>query len=63
MEKKKKNFFRQHLSFTIFLCLAIGVVLVAILAPVITGGVSPYLYFVSVSPRAGSNVPSLLKRV
>ena len=41
MEKKKKNFFRQHLSFTIFLCLAIGVVLVAILAPVITGGVSP----------------------
>ncbi|MGX8715454.1 MAG: nickel transporter permease, partial [Lachnospiraceae bacterium] len=34
-------FFRQHLSFTIFLCLAIGVVLVAILAPVITGGVSP----------------------
>lgn len=41
MEKKKKNFFRQHLSFTIFLCLAIGVVLVAIFAPVITGGVSP----------------------
>ena len=41
MEKKKKNFFRQHLSFTIFLCLAIGIVLVAIFAPVITGGVSP----------------------
>lgn len=41
MEKKKKNFFRQHLSFTIFLCLAIGVILVAIFAPVITGGVSP----------------------
>ncbi|MBQ7370859.1 MAG: ABC transporter permease [Blautia sp.] len=41
MEKKKKNFFLQHISFTIFLLLAILIVLTAIFAPIVTGGVSP----------------------
>ena len=41
MEKKKKNFFLQHISFTIFLLQAILIVLTAIFAPIVTGGVSP----------------------
>lgn len=39
--EKKQNFFRKNLSFTIFGILAILIVLVAIFAPQITGGVSP----------------------
>ena len=41
MEKKKKNFFLTHISFTIFLILAILIILAAVFAPQITGGVSP----------------------
>ena len=39
--KKKQNFFLQHKQFTVFLILAILIVLAAIFAPVITGGVDP----------------------
>lgn len=39
--EKKKNFFRAHLSFTIFGILAILIILAAIFAPQITGGVDP----------------------
>ncbi len=38
---KKKNFFRKNLSFTIFGILAILIILAAIFAPVVTGGVDP----------------------
>lgn len=38
---KKKSFFRKYPSFTFFLILAVLIVLAAVFAPVITGGVSP----------------------
>lgn len=38
---KKKNFFAKHISFTIFGILAILIILAAIFAPVVTGGVDP----------------------
>lgn len=41
MEEKKKNFFARHKTFTIFGILAILLVLMAIFAPVVTGGVDP----------------------
>ncbi len=41
MTTKKKNFFLQHKVFTIFLILAILLILMAIFAPVITRGVDP----------------------
>lgn len=39
--EKKKNFFRTHLTFTIFGILAILIILAAIFAPQLTGGVDP----------------------
>jgi peptide/nickel transport system permease protein/nickel transport system permease protein len=41
VNSKKKNFFIKNLSFTIFGILAIGIILIAIFAPVVTGGVDP----------------------
>ncbi len=38
---KKKNFFIQHRTFTIFGILAIAIILVAVFAPVVSGGISP----------------------
>ena len=38
---KNKNFFRKNLSFTIFGILAVLIVLAAIFAPIVTGGVDP----------------------
>ncbi len=39
--EKKKNFFIEHKTFTIFGILAILLILTAVFAPVVTGGVSP----------------------
>ena len=39
--EKKKNFFIEHKTFTIFGILAILLILTAVFAPAITGGVSP----------------------
>ena len=41
MEKKRKNFFAKNKTFTIFGILGIVVVLIAIFAPVVTGGIDP----------------------
>ncbi|MDY2628098.1 MAG: nickel transporter permease [Lachnospiraceae bacterium] len=38
---KKKRFFRKYPTFTFFLILAVLIVLTAVFAPVVTGGVSP----------------------
>ena len=38
---KKKRFFRKYPAFTFFLILAVLIVLTAVFAPVVTGGVSP----------------------
>ncbi len=38
---KKKNFFAEHKQFTVFLILAVLIILAAVFAPVITGGVDP----------------------
>lgn len=38
---KKKNFFASHISFSIFLVMAIMIIFVAVFAPVIAGGVDP----------------------
>ena len=39
--EKKKNFFARYKTFTVFLVLALLIILSAIFAPVITGGVDP----------------------
>ncbi len=41
MERKNKNFFMAHKTFCIFGILAIILILIAIFAPVVTGGVDP----------------------
>ena len=41
MEMKKKNFFATHKTFCIFLILAVLLILMAIFAPVVTGGADP----------------------
>lgn len=38
---KKKNFFTQYKQFTFFLILAVVIILVAVFAPVVSGGVDP----------------------
>lgn len=38
---KKKNFFAQNKQFTFFLILAVLIILVAIFAPIVSGGVDP----------------------
>jgi peptide/nickel transport system permease protein/nickel transport system permease protein len=41
MRMKKKNFFTQYKQFTFFLILAVVIILVAVFAPVVSGGVDP----------------------
>ena len=41
MEEKKKSFFARYKSFTFFAILAVILILIAIFAPVVTGGVDP----------------------
>lgn len=41
MEERKKSFFLRYKTFTVFLILAIFIVLIAVFAPVVTGGVDP----------------------
>ena len=38
---KKKNFFAQNKQFTFFLILAVLIILVAIFAPIVSGGIDP----------------------
>ena len=38
---KKKNFFAQYKQFTFFLILAVVIILIAVFAPVVSGGVDP----------------------
>lgn len=38
---KKKNFFAQYKQFTLFLILAVVIILIAVFAPVVSGGVDP----------------------